>query len=279
MNVRLMTVMDGGTSRTKLTRNFFFVGYKGFRLCRKQRKKKMTVSDTLHKHHTTRKNDDVFDDFDRCFTCVIDRRLYFGGFPRVTHINFLLQCMRRWKKNVLTIIDMTTPDERQQHHLQTVETIFRDHAHSSSFNHETNFSLHHVETRHIDHVLHDHQHPSDVHDDKDNTICVHYINFPIRDHSVPEDRHNFLEFMRFLVQTYEKNGDNGLFLIHCRGGHGRSPMLTAVFLYLVFHYPIPHIIDHLTHLHHMRRRLHPRYMSQLCPVTSCQRRFLFSLCQ
>jgi protein-tyrosine phosphatase len=60
-------------------------------------------------------------------------------------------------------------------------------------------------------------------------LGLEYLNFPIKDHSVPESKKDMLEFAKRLVKLLE---DDKSVLIHCFAGMGRSVLMAACVLIL-----------------------------------------------
>jgi protein-tyrosine phosphatase len=62
--------------------------------------------------------------------------------------------------------------------------------------------------------------------EKDNLPCKR-ISYPIQDQGVPEDKEEFLSFLRTIKDLFEHGNS---ILIHCMGGHGRTGTFAICFL-------------------------------------------------
>lgn len=180
-------------------------------------------------------------DLERVYSEVMDRRLYFGGFPSREHWEMWIRRVAGWGGTRITMVDLTTPLEKEEHALEvpTDEVMERWRVAYG--------------------------------------VRVTRYSFPIPDNQAPVDREAFEEFLGVLRSRYrEDTSPCNPMIIHCKGGHGRSAMVMIGMLYRASPSPIDihDVMNVITQIHHLRRDLHPKYRKQLCPTSACQRTFL-----
>jgi len=164
---------------------------------------------------------------------IIPEVLFFGSYP---HEHELVPWIRdRGSIKRLTLVDLTTPNERQS------------------------FSL----TDPLDISL---------------PTIVRIIRFPIEDHQTPPCIREFNSFLQMLKsEIMSKNiSEAHPMIIHCKGGHGRSPMVAAALMSILHQEPVSDWINRITQLHHATPGIHPKYLRRLCPVSSIQQEFLIN---
>lgn len=180
-------------------------------------------------------------ELERTYSEVIYRRLYFGGFPSWIHWEMWIKRVAGWGGRSLTVVDLTTSKEKEEHKLEIPDTVRFERW-------RTKYGV---------------------------TVDRH--TFPIPDNQVPVDTAAFEHFLTFLGTRYKKENSCGNpMIIHCKGGHGRSAMVTIGMLYRAS-FPtrdIHDVMNVITQIHHLRRDIHPKYLKQLCPTSACQRVFL-----
>jgi len=181
------------------------------------------------------------------FSEIIYRRLYFGCFPHRRHLIQWTDRILSWKGKTMSVIDLTTTKEKEQFNL----------------------------------------YPPLMNDEDGKGIKIQYFSFPIEDNDIPYDIPAFKKFLEWLWDLYShRTSLNNPLIIHCKGGHGRSAMVTAAFIAMTMSREMPEkltlkviddIINVVSQLHHMRPFMHPKYTKQLCPLSSVQRQLLYRL--
>lgn len=104
-----------------------------------------------------------------------------------------------------------------------------------------------------------------------------YIHYPILDNFIPTDTRSFLDFIRWLGFLVRHMAPNELMYIHCRGGHGRSGLVLACMICLLYKVHPTDSIRELTRAHLERKILSPRWKKRLCPANEIQRLYLHNL--
>lgn len=91
-------------------------------------------------------------------------------------------------------------------------------------------------------------------------LVKNWINYPIKDGHVPEDKKKFMIFLLILQMVIESLKPGEKMYLHCRGGHGRSSLVIACFLSMVFNIsPFDSLI--LTKEYHsLRPNLKPKWL-------------------
>lgn len=77
-----------------------------------------------------------------------------------------------------------------------------------------------------------------------------FFHFPIKDNLIPS---NFFEYCKFIIELkkeFEKNKNK--MYIHCRGGHGRSSMVTISLLFCLYNEQIKQVINRVIEYHKNR---------------------------
>lgn len=104
-----------------------------------------------------------------------------------------------------------------------------------------------------------------------------YLHYPIPDNYIPTDIHSFQQFIAGIssIITNLKRGES--VYIHCRGGHGRSGMVSACILCHLYRLKPCESIRELTKSHIDRKLLSPRWKTRLCPPHEIQRMFIYRM--
>lgn len=108
----------------------------------------------------------------------------------------------------------------------------------------------------------------------DNHIDIKYIHFPIKDSGVPVDTHDYCSFITRLKYEY-LNGSK--IYIHCRGGHGRSGMVSVSLIYCILPYDLRESIEFVNMSHYNRANLRPKWKKRKSPFNYEQFLFLSKL--
>ncbi len=105
-----------------------------------------------------------------------------------------------------------------------------------------------------------------------------YYSFPINDQHVPDHSSLFCEFIRDVVN--EMLEDDKVY-IHCRGGHGRAGIASAVFLIVKSEYKIfPQSALTIIHCAHQERpKMKSRWRKMGSPQGNKQKNFVLNIKQ
>ena len=101
-----------------------------------------------------------------------------------------------------------------------------------------------------------------------------YINFSIIDNYIPHSQKLFQEFVYILQNIIEKKKK---VYIHCKGGHGRSPMIVASLLCSLYFYPPQKALSLTKNYYENRVNLKEKYKGIQCPQIYCQRKFILDM--
>jgi hypothetical protein len=104
----------------------------------------------------------------------------------------------------------------------------------------------------------------------ENIGNVEYINYPIDDNSYPENSISYCSFITNLKYSYFINKK---IYIHCRGGHGRSSMVSISLVSSLFDYDLKTSIDFVCKSHNDRVVLRSKWKRKKSPFNYLQ--FLF----
>jgi protein-tyrosine phosphatase len=100
------------------------------------------------------------------------------------------------------------------------------------------------------------------------------VNFPIYDNQTPHNRQHFLAFLKDIT-SYIKN-DKKIY-IHCKGGHGRSGIVVASLLCLLYGMTPHKALIHCTNLHARRPNLKQKWKNASCPQLYRQQKYVHEL--
>ena len=104
-----------------------------------------------------------------------------------------------------------------------------------------------------------------------------YFYYPIVDNNIPEDIPKFKEFVQQLCEKIYSLKTGEKVYIHCKGGHGRSGMVTGGLLcYLLNIYP-EKALAMTTLAHSQRENLRAKWKNARCPQTFRQRKFVIDV--
>lgn len=101
---------------------------------------------------------------------------------------------------------------------------------------------------------------------------IEYINFPIPDHKYPK---NIYEFYRMLYYLKLKILSGNKIYIHCKGGHGRSGMVSCMLICMVYNIQPKFAIEYITECHKNRKNLRKIWLNVKCPNSKLQRFFIY----
>ncbi len=101
-----------------------------------------------------------------------------------------------------------------------------------------------------------------------------YMNIPIEDNSIPSKVSLFclqmMELKRALLS-------GSIAYVHCKGGHGRSGMVSAILLSLIEMISPRDAINEVTLAHRARPNLRDFWKKRPCPHIHEQRKFIYTL--
>jgi len=119
----------------------------------------------------------------------------------------------------------------------------------------------------------------DLTDKTENNITPYktnynYINFTIKDNSVPSD---WISFSKFIINTskiIKELKKNEKVYIHCRGGHGRSGIVVACLLCYIFNMTSNEALEYTTKCHGNRTIMRDKWRKIGSPQTFQQKKFV-----
>jgi len=103
-----------------------------------------------------------------------------------------------------------------------------------------------------------------------------YINYPIRDRSVPNNLWSFAVLILKIEQIFKNNPDNHKIYIHCKGGHGRSGILVACLLCHIDKIDPIRSIEKTTVYHNKRPIMKEKWKKLGSPQTYKQKQFVIN---
>lgn len=104
-----------------------------------------------------------------------------------------------------------------------------------------------------------------------------YINFPIKDRSIPDSSQAFCKFLIKLTTDYKNLDKDGSLYIHCKGGHGRSGVVVACLLCFVFGIQPEEALELTTQYHNNRPEMRPKWRKIGSPQTLHQKSFVIKM--
>jgi ribA/ribD-fused uncharacterized protein len=99
------------------------------------------------------------------------------------------------------------------------------------------------------------------------------IKFPINDRDIPIDNYNFILLILFL-ENFVKEIKNSKIYIHCKGGHGRSAMVSACLLCRLESIDPDKAIEIISESHSRRKNLKDKWKNKIFPNSRNQRYYL-----
>jgi hypothetical protein len=106
-------------------------------------------------------------------------------------------------------------------------------------------------------------------------LVNNWINYPIKDGHIPEDKKKFVIFLLLLQIVMESLKPGEKIYLHCRGGHGRSTLVIACFLSMVFNIPPLDGLNLAKEYHTLRPNLKSKWLVGW-PLSLKQRKFVES---
>jgi len=108
------------------------------------------------------------------------------------------------------------------------------------------------------------------------SIVENWINYPIKDQDIPQDRKKFVIFLFLLQMVLESLKPGEKLYLHCRGGHGRSSLVVSCFLSMVFNKLPFDSLNMVKEYHLQRPNLSPKWKFRW-PLSLKQRQFVENL--
>lgn len=106
---------------------------------------------------------------------------------------------------------------------------------------------------------------------------IKYMNYPINDNSVPENVSSYLQFLIYIV--YLLTIRHHKIYIHCKGGHGRSGVVVASLLSLIYNLSAERSLYLASVYHKKRKNLKTKFLKKKIPYVYSQRAFVKNLFQ
>lgn len=109
-----------------------------------------------------------------------------------------------------------------------------------------------------------------------NYLVDNWINYPIQDGHVPENKKTFTIFLLMIKMILESLKPGEKIYLHCRGGHGRSSLVAACILCLVTQIPTEESLERVKICHNMRPALRHKWLICKSPMNAAQRKYVES---
>ncbi len=104
-------------------------------------------------------------------------------------------------------------------------------------------------------------------------LVHNYLNYPIKDGHIPEDKKKFTIFLFILQMIIEGLKSGEKLYLHCRGGHGRSGLVIACLLGLLLNIPPAKSLNLVNEYHALRSNLSSKWLSKR-PLNQKQQKFV-----
>lgn len=101
-----------------------------------------------------------------------------------------------------------------------------------------------------------------------------YIHYPIKDNKVPNNWKTFSILILKLKDIIKNLSKSEKIYIHCKGGHGRSGILVACLLCVLYKITPPNAITETTKFHNKRVDMKEKWRKIGSPQTRSQKRFV-----
>jgi hypothetical protein len=100
---------------------------------------------------------------------------------------------------------------------------------------------------------------------------IKYIHYPIEDNNGASSALSYCEFITDLKYHFLEGRK---IYLHCRGGHGRSSMVSVSLFYTIFPYEFHHAISYVNESHNNRVNLRNKWKKRRSPFNAIQYHFL-----
>lgn len=111
---------------------------------------------------------------------------------------------------------------------------------------------------------------------KKYVTIYNYINYPIKDHSVPDDKVSFSQLIIKLCDIICTLQNDDKIYIHCKGGHGRSGILVACILCKYYNLTPREALIETNRCHRNRLHMRERWRKIGSPQSINQKEFVYS---
>ena len=101
-----------------------------------------------------------------------------------------------------------------------------------------------------------------------------YINFPIKDNYIPTDWIAFAVFILKITKIIRELRSKERVYIHCKGGHGRSGIVVASLLCVIFNLSPLESLEYTTKCHSNRSVMREKWRKIGSPQTYLQKKFV-----
>ena len=103
---------------------------------------------------------------------------------------------------------------------------------------------------------------------------VNYINFPIRDRSIPENLEKFSSFVISISEIIKNLAEGEFIYIHCRGGHGRAGIIVSCLLCNIYNISSQDSLNKTNVYHNNRKVMNEKWRIMGSPQTEKQKNFV-----
>jgi hypothetical protein len=104
-------------------------------------------------------------------------------------------------------------------------------------------------------------------------LVNNWVNYPIKDGHIPEDKKKFTIFLFIIQMILESLKPGEKLYLHCRGGHGRSSMVIACFLGILLNIPPDESLNLVNEYHALRPNLSSKWLTRR-PLSLKQQKFV-----
>lgn len=105
-----------------------------------------------------------------------------------------------------------------------------------------------------------------------------YINYPIEDNKEPENLEDFVIFINKLREMIFTSPVNDIFYIHCRGGHGRSGLVSACIISSIYYFKPSETLQYISYCHNKRPFMTEKSRETGSPSRVNQKTFILNNC-
>lgn len=116
-------------------------------------------------------------------------------------------------------------------------------------------------------------HTDEKHISDYSCLVDNWINYPIKDGHVPENKKTFSIFLLMIQTILESLKPGEKMYLHCRGGHGRSSLVAACILSLVTQISTKESLEKIRKCHDLRPELSKKWLG-CTPMSSAQRKYV-----
>ncbi len=103
------------------------------------------------------------------------------------------------------------------------------------------------------------------------------INYPIIDHSVPNDVLTFSGFIVYISKIIKELSNNDRLYLFCKGGHNRSSLVVSSIICYLYEISVYDSIIYTSKCHSARSVLRQKWRNIKVPTSSLQKKFIHQL--